>query len=112
MAVDAMLCRDAVQGMLKPAEVTAGRHLSACLISFPLSASPEGSLVFRSVEGFLGAQPPRAQRLPVASTRTCEEVGCRETSAHFLSLRASFRLQVFLQCQGVPVSLSHPLEKC
>lgn len=100
--MDAMLCRDAVQGMLRPAEVTAGRHLSACLISFPLSASPEGSLVFRSAEGFSGAQPSRAQRLPVASTRTCKEVGCRETSAHFLSLRASFRLQFFFAVPGCP----------
>lgn len=47
-----MLCRDALQVMLLPAEVTSGRHPSA--FSLPLKAIPEGSLIFSSTGSFSG----------------------------------------------------------
>lgn len=57
------MCRDKVQAMLLPAEVTPGRHLSDFLTSLPLNGSPEGS-----TKGISGVQPPRAQGLPVPFT--------------------------------------------
>lgn len=57
------VCGDEVQGILFPAEVTPGSHLSDFLTSIILNGSPEGS-----TRGVSGVQPSRAQGLPVPFT--------------------------------------------
>jgi len=108
------LCRGAVKVMLLSAEVTLSRHLSAFLISLPLNATPEGSLVSSSTGSFRERSlPPRAQRLPVALTGVLvKKWDTGGTSAYFLSFRALLRLQFFSRVRVLPISLGHPLEKC
>lgn len=102
-----------MQAMLLPAAVTPGRHLSAFLISLPLNASPEGSLVFRSAGGFSGPQPPIAQRLAVASTGGGGLVKKGDVGGpQLIFLPSGPLLAVFSSVRVLPVSLGHPLEKC
>lgn len=81
-----------MQAMFLPAEVGPSRHLSAFLISLPLNASPEGSLVFRSAVAHSTKAPFYFNR-----RNTSEEMGHVGTSANFLSFRTS-------ACRIFPVS--------
>lgn len=103
------LRRDAAQEMRLPAEVTPGRHLSAFLIFL----KPRVACFSAAQEVFQSAAS-RSTKAPCCfdRRRTCEETGCGETSANFLSFRASLHQQFFSSVRVLPISLGHPLEKC